>query len=409
MIRKPARLGSTLMLLVFLAVGCLFGGCGQDVTLGEKYDGGTPPIFTDPDASNELPDVNALLEYCPSNQCPAGLTTCPTSRFPCDVDLRTDRRNCGACGFACPAAAPTGEVYECVEGRCVLSCNANSHRLDCDGLPDNGCETSAVNNDHCGVCGNKCEDPEKPCVQRTPFGNIGCGCFGRDLFCEQYLPMACRDGQNDDNNCGECYNACDPSNGGAPSYPNSYYGCIEGSCGKLKCIPEWGNCDKVLENGCETQLNTRDNCGACGNVCPSGQECYRNRFGMFQCMCPKGLTFCPLYCNPVTGACQGDCQDLSSDPANCGSCNFSCRDNSIPYPSPYSQNLCKFGMCKRQCNPGRADCNGNMDDDCETDTNSDPQNCGGCGIVCDAVAGQACVGGRCVVEPCSTDGGVTAR
>src|SRR5262249_33661012 len=31
-----------------------------------------------------------LVTYCPSNKCPPGWTTCPTSRFPCDVNLRLD-------------------------------------------------------------------------------------------------------------------------------------------------------------------------------------------------------------------------------------------------------------------------------------------------------------------------------
>jgi hypothetical protein len=71
--------------------------------------------------------------------------------------------------------------------------------------------------------------------------------------------------------------------------------------------------------------------------------------------------------------------------------------------------VCNYGTCSRHCIDGRADCNGNPSDDCETNIDNDPENCGGCGIVCDAVAGQACVGGRCVVEPCNSDGGVLTR
>jgi len=389
-----------------LSLGWAFSACGEDVTVAEWADA-EPPAFVAPDAATGSTEAGTLLQYCPSDKCPAGMTTCPDSRFPCDVDLRSDRRNCGACGYACPAAAPTGELYECVDGRCVLSCNVNSHRLDCNGLPDDGCETSAVNNDHCGACGNACTDPEKPCVQRTPMGNIGCGCFGEDLLCEKNFPLPCVDGRTSDANCGKCYNPCDPTNDGGVMHPNSYYGCVNSECGHLKCNQDWGDCDHDIENGCEQTLLDRNNCGACGNVCPAGQECYRNQYGQPQCMCGKGLTFCPMYC--YNGVCQGDCYDLATDPDNCGSCKFSCDDNSKWYPSPYSKGVCSFGTCKRKCNDGRADCNGNLDDDCETDTNSDPQNCGGCGIVCDAVAGQACVGGRCVVDPCPQDGGLTAR
>ena len=58
------------------------------------------------------------------------------------------------------------------------------------------------------------------------------------------------------------------------------------------------------------------------------------------------------------------------------------------------------------CNEGRADCNNSQSDGCEVNIDSDPRNCGACGHVCDAVAGQACVAGRCVVEPCAQDAGV---
>lgn len=69
--------------------------------------------------------------------------------------------------------------------------------------------------------------------------------------------------------------------------------------------------------------------------------------------------------------------------------------------------ICLYGECKQICNADRADCNGSSVDGCETSINSDPKNCGGCGVTCDLASGQACVLGHCVVEPCETDAGVT--
>src|SRR5262249_52411864 len=74
--------------------------------------------FVDGDASTGA-DVTVFTAYCPSNKCPLDLTTCPTSQYPCDVNLKSDLGNCGACGAACPA--PTDrESYQCVNGECVL-------------------------------------------------------------------------------------------------------------------------------------------------------------------------------------------------------------------------------------------------------------------------------------------------
>jgi hypothetical protein len=119
-------------------------------------------------------------------------------------------------------------------------------------------------------------------------------------------------------------------------------------------------------------------------------------------MCTPPLTFCG---SCVGGLCFGECYDLSSDQEHCGSCTDNCGAQ-----RGTSHGVCTYGICSRECIEGRADCNGNASDECEIDIDSDPRNCGGCGKACDLVAGQACVGGRCVVEPCKDDAGTeTAR
>ncbi|AKV00693.1 hypothetical protein AKJ09_07356 [Labilithrix luteola] len=391
MLRPTARFGATIFVLAPML--WLFGGCGERVTVADTREPESPGLV-DPDGGiSMLPDVQRLVSYCPSDRCPAGLTTCPGSHFPCDVDLRSDRGNCGACGFACPA--PTlRETYECIEGRCVVTCNIDNHTLNCDGVSDNGCEADAIHDDHCAACGIKCTDPGKPCLNRTRFGDIGCGCLDGDLFCPGSFDP-CIDAKFNDNNCGACDNACDPGGGGAERYPNTYYGCSASQCGALKCTRHWGDCDSdMVKNGCEISLFSRDHCGACGNACPADQDCLPDVYGEPKCMCPGNETYCA-----------GECVDLATNRFNCGSCGYACREG----VSLYSSGICTFGTCSLRCVQGRADCNGNMEDDCETDTNSDPQNCGVCGKVCDAIAGQACVGGQCVVEPCAEDGGVIPR
>ncbi|MBN9165891.1 MAG: hypothetical protein J0I07_33390, partial [Myxococcales bacterium] len=295
---KPHRVFGRLLLgIVVLTAGAASCSRGERVlgdSLSADGDDDTPTFVAPPDA--EAPEAAVeLTAYCPSNKCPAGRTTCPSSPFLCDVDLLTDRNNCGACGAVCPSET-SREYYECVEGRCMLQCKSQPVSLDCDGVPDNGCETTPTNNEHCGACGNKCADQAKPCVQRSPIvGDVGCGCKGDDLLCTTPT-LRCVKARSDDSNCGACGRVCDPNGDGGVQYANTYYGCFDGQCGALKCRPNFGNCDGDKLNGCEADFLSAEHCGGCGNACGAGQECRLDLSGTPQCMCPAGKTFCATQC-----------------------------------------------------------------------------------------------------------------
>jgi hypothetical protein len=372
----------------------VFACSDRDVNLGfgvAGNDGGGGVLITP--VEDAAPEAEAKFTlYCPSSECPANRTTCPDSRFRCDVDLLTDTKNCGGCGLACPDTVGT-EEYHCVEGRCLMACTGAPPALDCDGIPDNGCEIRDLNNDHCGACGNKCA-PDKPCVNRSLFGDFGCGCKPGQILCT-FPWTRCVAATVDDNNCGACNVACDPNSHNDAGVPHStfYFGCYASECGQLKCKPGLANCDGDKENGCETNILTAENCGGCGAACEPGQVCALDDYNNPYCACPAGETFCQA--GSVEGVPRGACFNLLSDRANCGACGATCGQSSA-----LSTGICTYGMCSRQCLAGRADCNGNEADDCETNIDADPMNCGACGKVCDAVAGQACVGGACVVKAC---------
>ncbi len=398
MLRRIARISAPLTLIASVTLTWLFAGCGTDVTIAENYDA-APPALVSPDAEPVLPRAG-LTEYCPSSQCPAGHTTCPGSRFRCEVDLRTDENNCGVCGNVCPARG-IDETYACVDGRCVMECDVGQKAMDCDGFPDNGCETHP-NDDNCGACGKKCLNPAKPCAV-TGDADWGCGCHGAELPCMQGPIRRCTDVRADDGNCGACGNVCDPSGGGAPVYENTYYGCVKGTCGYPKCLLGYANCDGDITNGCETPLLDDANCGTCGNACPANTKCLLDSQQRPMCACPGDRAYCQTMC--FGSVCLGECSDLTWDADNCGGCGVKCSLQGHADP------ICSFGTCSYRCKEGWADCNGDPGDGCEVNIYSDPRNCGDCGIACDAVAGQACVAGQCVVEPCDSiqDGGVPAR
>lgn len=387
--KTPIAVATLMGVSIILGWGC----STVDERLGVVVPPTAPPAFVAVDAG---PDAEpGLTAYCATNKCPPGRVTCPGSRFPCDVDLGTDGNNCGACGHVCPTGGGL-DTFVCIEGACALACGRE--RLDCDGLSDNGCETNIIDANHCGKCGNQCTDPDRPCMYQDPQRTtVACGCPVGQTYCSG----VCVNLKENDSHCGACGVSCGSGGVDASVAPNVGYGCVGGTCGS-KCKAQFANCNGPIEEGCDTNIYTDDNCGGCGNVCPADQHCRVNAETNFpECMCEPGLTFCQQRC--AGSICTGQCVDVTSDLGNCGACGASCGDI-------LGNSRCSYGACVHECPKGTEDCNNSLADGCEVDTDGDPRNCGGCGRACDAVAGQACVAGRCVVEPCSDgDAGGIAR
>jgi hypothetical protein len=57
------------------------------------------------------------------------------------------------------------------------------------------------------------------------------------------------------------------------SAPNASGGsCADGVCSSLVCDPGWGDCNDDWSDGCETPLDTAQNCAGCGEPCTAGQN-----------------------------------------------------------------------------------------------------------------------------------------
>ena len=111
-------------------------------------------------------------------------------------------------------------------------------------------------------------------------------------------------------------------------------------------------------------------------------------------------------CSPGFEDCDGDpatgCElNTDLDPRHCGSCTNDC----FAMGTVGENWECQAGMCRiSQCPAGRGDCDGDESNGCETDLNTDSQNCSFCSNACNlANAASSCSAGECVIDSCNGD------
>ena len=227
------------------------------------------------------------------------------------TQVATDNNNCGSCGIVCNFANATST---CTSGVCSLNCNAGYG--NCDNIKSNGCEvnlnTSLFN---CGACGTACGTYPNTTSSTCSGGVCGIGgCSAGFANCDNVTSNGCETYLiNNPYNCGGCGIVC-------PTYPNTTSStCSAGVCGIGGCSVGYANCDNVTSNGCETSLNTPNNCGGCGIACQFGPNSTPS--------CTAGI--CSLICNAGYGNCDGlpgnGCEvNLSTNHNNCGTCGHVC-------------------------------------------------------------------------------------
>jgi Cys-rich repeat protein len=215
------------------------------------------------------------------------------------------------------------------------------------------------------------------------------------------LPQ-CVDGCADDSRCSGgkkcCGGACtdtasDSENCGACgmacSAMHAAATCQAGACAAGSCEIGWGDCNHDLADGCEANLAIDPaNCQKCGAGCAFPHGGAACSNGCYLAVCSFGWDDC-------NGILDDGCETaVVDDLHNCGACGNTC------VGAPHSRPTCQNASCQlASCVQGFSDCDGLVQNGCEVATGADKHNCGTCGNVCGN--GLVCRNGSCTCVNCN--------
>lgn len=323
---------------------------------------------------------------CELDTCEAGFGDCdgdPSNGCEARLDTNAD---CGECGVKCHSSGQT--QARCEAGICQLSCAPGY--ADCNQDPRDGCEQSLNESSSCGACGVDCRSPHVTASACNAGQCLIIACAAGYEDCNELSIDGCESDLLGKDNCGGCGVSCALPHADQVycSATESRPQCLIDTSSGSGCKPGYADCDGDPRNGCESGLQRKGSCGACGAACAV----------------PHTLTDCQdshcvsVGCEEGYGLCGGSdvCISLLDDPSNCGACGRSC---GVLTP------FCRGGVCTSQiCNRGVADCDGNPDNGCELGI-EDLTRCGGCQLSCQGLlafhAQPQCQNGMCTLAQCN--------
>jgi hypothetical protein len=412
-------------------------------------------------------DQSGLFDTCCGGACnalndPANCGQCGIACLDGGICLAGQCLSPGSCSFNGGLCAYDGGQGVCCAGQCV----AESDPLNCGGICGQACpigttcdpaanyyslcvddagSTTACSQDSNCPQGYLC--PYNRCISTSCADGGGFYCaLGEDAGIGYCCQGQCIDLSQDNalGVCGECswvcpqgatcsYGACTTPDGGMADCSDG--GCIAGlgclalgytdvcvpfACGPQSegqsCLFGLSHVGTCCGGSCVDLYGDPDNCGNCGQACTSGaclngctapipQLCVQTCGPGTLCavtdcvdsICQQYGQACVAQDGQMGFCCDLSCVDLQSDPLNCGSCGLTCVNGTA----------CVNGLCNGDtvCGPGHADSYCNLDAGISylccpgagcIDTSGDSQNCGACGNVC--AQPTACDAGACVIS-----------
>eukprot|EP01113_Clastostelium_recurvatum_P040305 TRINITY_DN6259_c0_g1_i4.p1 TRINITY_DN6259_c0_g1~~TRINITY_DN6259_c0_g1_i4.p1 ORF type:complete len:1216 (-),score=131.62 TRINITY_DN6259_c0_g1_i4:53-3700(-) len=324
---------------------------------------------------------------CAIVSCNSGFANCNADGADgCETSL-TSINNCGACNVKCNPPHGTGACSG--SGACsILSCNQGW--MDCDGDVANGCETLLNSTSNCGACGARCEP-----LHSSPICEAGSGggcthdvCDAGWQDCDGNEANGCERDIRTLSDCGGCNVECNRG--------NATVSCATGTCIVSSCSEGYASCNPLVPDGCETSLNSFSNCGACGMNCSRANavsSCYNGT-----CI----LTSCNEGFDDCDGIASNGCERDLRTTSDCGACDVRCSlgNTTSTICSPTTR-TCEIGSC----NAAHADCDGIAANGCERSVRT-TTDCGECGVTCEHEhASTTCDSGECAIVTCDANYG----
>lgn len=256
--------------------------------------------------------------------------------------------------------------------------------------------------DHCtnempdpaqGETDRDCGGPDCDPCQLGQACSVLSDCAEGDCLGGICMMPGCDNGVQDGGETGpDCGNGCMPCPDGTPCV--SPTDCVSKSCNEGHCAAP--ACDDSVLNGYET---TRDCGGGICDGCPIDAHCEEDT-DCISLLCDPTTKRCVLNCTGSSADCDGEkeneCEtNLFTSNRNCGECGNQC-------DLPHASVMCVGGVCQiDKCDSPWDRCDTDETNGCETNLSNDVMNCGACGVECPAEHGTAsCVQGKCQIDSC---------